>query len=67
MTFTVMLIEKVKQTRSIQFDIIKASNGQEALDRYNEMFGQIKVIIMDSQMPVMDGYDASQQIRDFEE
>ncbi len=46
----------------LDFDVV--SNGQEALDaRKNSDFD---AILMDCQMPVMDGFEATQQIRLFE-
>jgi len=42
-----------------------AENGQEAVDKY--ISGQFDAILMDVQMPVMDGYDATHEIRKIEE
>lgn len=44
------------------FEVITANNGQEAVDYYKSA-GDIKVIIMDIQMPVLDGLAATQIIR----
>lgn len=41
-----------------------AANGQEALEKYMEH--RYDVILMDVQMPVMNGYEATQKIRHFE-
>ncbi|MGF7139052.1 response regulator [Roseimarinus sediminis] len=41
-----------------------AANGQEALEKYME--NRYDVILMDVQMPVMNGYEATQKIRHFE-
>lgn len=46
------------------FDVLLATNGQEAVDIFSESEeGQISAILMDAQMPVMDGYEAAKTIR----
>ncbi len=44
------------------FEVITANNGQDAIDYYKKHEG-IKVIIMDIQMPILDGLAATQIIR----
>lgn len=44
------------------YQVITASNGQEAVDYYKKHDG-IKLVIMDIQMPVLDGLSATQIIR----
>lgn len=68
----VLLVEDNKINQKIAFFTLKklgfpveiAENGQEAVDRFqNENF---KIVLMDLQMPVMNGFDATTKIRDFE-
>lgn len=44
-------------------EIDEATNGKEAVDRYTENPGKYELILMDLQMPVMDGYEATKIIR----
>ncbi len=43
------------------FQVIKAENGEEALKKLRQ--NMVDVVFMDCQMPVMDGYEATQTIR----
>ena len=38
------------------FDIMIASDGEEALTIYKEHPKHVKLILMDIQMPILDGY-----------
>ena len=45
--------------------IVVVENGQEALDQAKEQ--KYDLILMDMQMPVMNGFEATQKIRELEE
>lgn len=49
------------QLEQLGLDVVLAENGQKALDCLSTH--QIDLILMDIQMPVMDGYTATQQLR----
>lgn len=44
-------------------ECMAVSNGQEALDAWRQHVGHIDLVLMDVQMPVMDGYTATREIR----
>lgn len=49
------------------FHVDSAHNGQEAIDRVKTKHEGYEVILMDCQMPLMDGYEATLVIREWEQ
>jgi CheY-like chemotaxis protein len=52
-------------TLPFDIEIIEASNGQEALDLFLTTTPEIKLILMDCEMPIMNGYESSKLIREY--
>ena len=52
--------------KKLQMITTVCNNGQEAVDLYVEQHDQFDLILMDCEMPVMDGYEACKRIRAFE-
>ncbi|WP_159931057.1 hybrid sensor histidine kinase/response regulator [Oceanicoccus sp. KOV_DT_Chl] len=54
------VIDGILKTLDIHADF--ANNGQEAIDCYLEQQGQYDIIFMDCEMPVVDGFEATEKI-----
>ena len=75
MTHTILIAEddplqrKMLQmvlTKKLGYDVLIATNGKEAVDRVQSSnVGDIAAVILDIHMPVMDGFDALQIIRQY--
>jgi signal transduction histidine kinase/DNA-binding response OmpR family regulator len=60
-----LIIMGLLEDSGINIDI--ANNGQEAVDMFNKNRDKYAMILMDLQMPVLDGYAATTQIREIDE
>ena len=56
------VLELMLESMGVSFDL--ANNGQEAVDLFEP--GKYSLILMDCQMPVMNGYEACEKIREIE-
>jgi signal transduction histidine kinase/predicted PurR-regulated permease PerM len=52
---------------SVGVEVFVASNGEEAVQLFRENEKRYQVILMDLQMPVMSGYEATKKIRELDE
>ncbi|WP_320173590.1 AAA family ATPase [Maridesulfovibrio sp.] len=70
--FSILLVEDSEDNRMVidlflketPYKITYAENGQEGLEQFKQ--GKFGIVLMDIQMPVMDGYEATKAIRQYE-
>ncbi|MDT8446258.1 MAG: SpoIIE family protein phosphatase [bacterium] len=68
----VLLVEDMKHNRlllrhmfsRLESEVVEAVNGQEGVDAY--IAGSFDLVVMDMNMPVKDGFTATEEIRQFE-
>jgi len=60
----ILVIQGMLKRLKIEVDIVK--NGVEALQVYRQSADHYALILMDCEMPIMDGYEASKLMREFE-
>ncbi len=66
------MLEKLPQITENRVELILADNGQEAYDQFKcsanitSGVNKVKLILMDCEMPVLNGYEASIKIRENE-
>jgi len=51
--------------KKLPYTIIEAENGQEAVEKFQQ--ADFDVVLMDVQMPIMDGHEATRTIREWEQ
>jgi len=70
-SMNIMIIQKMLEMlpSAKNVEITSASDGREALEVYKRLTNtgkRVKLILMDCEMPILDGYSASKKIREFE-
>ena len=59
-----MVITGLLRKQGATFEL--ADNGEEALNNYKDNYADFDFVLMDIEMPVMNGYEATEAIRQFE-
>lgn len=53
------MIEKIRGSMMANFEVIRANNGEEGYQKYVEHNKDIKLILMDIHMPILNGYQSA--------
>lgn len=59
------MLEKMPMIVDNKISLIVADNGEEAYQQFIKL-KNVKLILTDCEMPILDGYEASKKIRDAE-
>jgi len=73
-SFLILIVDDAKDNRlaikislkNENYILEEAANGQEAVDKCKELNPSPDVILMDAMMPILDGYEATKEIRALE-
>jgi signal transduction histidine kinase/CheY-like chemotaxis protein len=71
---TILIVDDFELVRSLVQQVVQqlgyntlvAANGKEAADTVRANYSRIAMVLMDCEMPIMDGYEATEAIREFE-
>ncbi len=64
-TVNQLIIKRILESAQCEFDILE--NGQRLLETYQQNWKSVGLILMDCEMPVMNGFVAAEKIRQFEQ
>jgi signal transduction histidine kinase/CheY-like chemotaxis protein len=72
---TILIVDDFELVRSLVqqvvttmgYNTLVAANGREALEIVKANYERVAMVLMDCEMPIMDGYEATEAIRAFEE
>jgi CheY-like chemotaxis protein len=64
-TFNLQLLGRILEMNHCEY--LQAENGEKAVEIYMQNWKDIVIVFMDCEMPVMNGYDATRNIRKFQQ